>query len=485
MSREFGGRRMDMAWVLLIAGLCSLTLAGRAHATAVQPFPPGDIYVSDLNAYAGGAFGLSGGIIGVDPITGVRSEVSSNAHPVGDFPEYVDPRGLTLESGGDIIVVGAFSTTAAAIKIGVIRVDPATGARSWVSRNSSPGPGYCEPHGVDTETSGDLIVSDVCTPGSAAGRVLRVDPATGAVTELSTNPAPAVGPSLLDPWGVSVDSAGQIVVADTNAFGVGLNLPGGLIGVDPVTGNRSTISENAAPVGAPDFENPAGLPMTLSGDIEVSDLGPTAVGGTGPGRLLSADPAAAGTRTLISENGNPGGAPDFEEPGDLDFGQDIVVADQDAFGGDGGVISVDRAGGIRTTLSENTNPAGPPDFRDPSGIVVVRTNFIGLLLVPIGAVTVPGGNDADRRAGQPLGLLKYRLGAANKVEFTVERETSHGHREVGSFTANGEKGRNSTPLKAKIGGTKLKPGSYRVVAIASPDSYPSVPASVEFELKRR
>jgi len=49
---------------------------------------------------------------------------------------------------------------------------------------------------------------------------------------------------------------------------------------------------------------------------------------------------------------------------------DILVADQSAFAGPGGVIGVNPATGARTTLSENTTPTDEPSFAEPSGIAV-------------------------------------------------------------------------------------------------------------------
>jgi hypothetical protein len=48
----------------------------------------------------------------------------------------------------------------------------------------------------------------------------------------------------------------------------------------------------------------------------------------------------------------------------------ILVADQDAFGGSGGLIRVDPVTGARTTLSENTSPPGGPGFVNPSDVVL-------------------------------------------------------------------------------------------------------------------
>lgn len=498
-----GARALGVAGACALALLVSLLGASRASAINAPPlFPPGDIYVTDLNAFGPGAFGNSGGVIHVDPTTGARTTVSENSAPAGDFPEFVDPYGLALESDGDIVVIGFWSGPGGNIFPAVVRVDPNTGARTKVSKNVDPGPDYSDPRGIAVEDSGDLLVTDPDTPGgSAAGRVLRVDPLAGDTTLLSGNTAPGGGNDLIDPWGVSTDANDQVIVADTNAFGAGFVLPGGIIGVDPITGTRTAISENNAPVGAPNFENPGGLPIQISGDIEVTDFGPSLAGGTGPGSLISVDPAAGGGRTLISDNSNPSNNPDFEEPLDVDLGEEILVADADAFppANTGGVISVTRSTGLRSTLSENGNPSGGPDFVDPSGIAVVRTALLGLF-VEIEAVPFPDGN--DRRARAHLGHIGYRVFEPAQTTFEIERRVQGRvvdgtcrakrgagkrcafYQPVGSFTDEARSGRNVTSLPARIDGKTLGPGAYRAVATATTETSSSIPASAEFRLRR-
>jgi hypothetical protein len=89
----------------------------------------GDIVVVD-----GFAFGFAGGVIRVDPVTGARSTVSTSGAPAGGA-EFARPFGVAVEADGNILVADptAWDTLGA-----VIRVDPVSGARSWVSNNDAP-----------------------------------------------------------------------------------------------------------------------------------------------------------------------------------------------------------------------------------------------------------------------------------------------------------------------------------------------------------
>ena len=79
---------------------------------------PGDLLIVDQSA-----FGNTGGVIRVDPVTGDQSHVSS----LGSF---LNPIGIAIDATGDLLIVdtSAFDNTG-----GVIRVDPVTGAQSHVS----------------------------------------------------------------------------------------------------------------------------------------------------------------------------------------------------------------------------------------------------------------------------------------------------------------------------------------------------------------
>jgi len=71
-------------------------------------------------------------------------------------PSFVTPRGIALDADGSILVVDqdAFGGPG-----GVIRVDPATGARTTVSESStSGGPSFVTPRDIALEADGSILV---------------------------------------------------------------------------------------------------------------------------------------------------------------------------------------------------------------------------------------------------------------------------------------------------------------------------------------
>jgi sugar lactone lactonase YvrE len=303
------------------------------------------------------AFGNNnGGVISVDPATGTKSTLTANGNPPG-FPRLETPSGMAFEASGDIVLVDAWEVAGATYP-SEIRVDPDTGARTLVSGNNSPvgGPDFATPHGIAVEASGTILVAD---PGAFPlynGGIIRVDPATGVRTTLSRNGAPAGGAPFENPWDVAVAPNGDIYVVDFHSPS-----GGDVTRVDPVTGDRTVISRNNSPVGGPSFVWPWGIALDANGDILISDF--QAFGGTGG--IIRVDPVT-GVRTTVSENAAPAGGPPFANPGDLlvePCGDILVVGSVG-----NGVLRVDPVTGVRTLVSDDLSP-GAPDYGFAWGIL--------------------------------------------------------------------------------------------------------------------
>jgi hypothetical protein len=91
--------------------------------------------------------------------------------------------------------------------------------------------------------AGDILVADTGAFAGFQGGVIRVDPASGAQTTVSS------GGSFFDPSGVALEADGDILVADQNAFAG----PGGVIRVDPASGAQTTVSSGGS------FLHPTGV----------------------------------------------------------------------------------------------------------------------------------------------------------------------------------------------------------------------------------
>jgi hypothetical protein len=251
---------------------------------------------------------------------------------------------------------------------GIIRVDSTTGARTTVSENSSPAgaPAFVDPLGVVIAANGDLLVADQNAFGGGGG-VIRINPVTGQRTTVSENASPAGGgqPDFVDPFALALAANGDILVSDQNAFGGG----GGVIRVDPVTGVRTTVTQNGAPAGGPSFDAPFGITTEANGNIVVADASLAA--------LVRVDPAT-GARTVLSNNTTPTGSPTFDDPYGVARAPngDLVVGDGFAFNGTAGLIRTDPLTGARTAITQNGAPAGGPSLVSPTGVALASNGDI-------------------------------------------------------------------------------------------------------------
>lgn len=476
----------------------------------------GDILVTDFHAFGG-----LGGVIRVDSVTGARRTVSANATPVGS-PTFVDPGDVALEPDGHLLVADfdAFGDAGG----GLIRVNPVTGARTTVSANGAPpgGPSFANPSGIAIAPGGDILVADRRAFADAGGGVIRVDPVTGARTAVSQNAAPVGGPSFTEPAGIALAPGGDILVADEDAF-AGF---GGIIRVDPVTGARTSLSENAAPTGGPSFVEPVGIAVATGGDLLVTeeDGFSDAAGG-----VIRVD-GGTGARTTVSANGAPAGGPSFGQPYGIALAPNgsVLVTDFEAFGGAGGVISVNPVTGARTRVSANGAPAGGPSFLDPVGIALLPPRAYPLppKVVPrpatprdetapvISSASVrpstfavgPAAALAARRLPPRGTSFRYRLSEPARVTFTIERRSrgrrvgvtcrrqtraNRGRRpcthfvRAGGFSQRAAAGANRRRFAGRVGGRRLRPGGYRATLRASdPAGNRSRPRRLRFRVVR-
>jgi sugar lactone lactonase YvrE len=367
-----------------------LALATGFGVTSPATADPGDIIVADHEAFGG-----TGGLIRVDPESGIRTQISSNSFPEGP-PTFGGPgaasdggpRGIVFDADGDILVtdIRAFGGSG-----GIIRVDPESGIRTAVSSNSFPegSPYFENPSAIALEADGDILIGDVgcgleCfSPAPPevrqSGALIRVDPESGRRSLVSDNSFPEGPPEFENPAGLALRDDGEIIVADTDFGEPGSGLPGALIRVNPVNGIRTLLSSNSFPEGLPRFSDPGALVIQEDGHMLVLDhdaYGSGPAGSTGPGGLIRVSPS--GLRSLFSANLNPEGPPNFSDPVGIAFdaeGQILVAEQGEEFGsavpeGPAGVIRVDPETRIRSLVSSNSFPEGPPEFEDPYGIAV-------------------------------------------------------------------------------------------------------------------
>ena len=236
----------------------------------------------------------------------------------------VAPSGVDTRSDGAIFVTDRDASGGAGA---VLRVDSTTGAQTVVSAGGN----FQDPAGLAVAGDGTLIVADPSAP--QGGGIVRVNPATGVQSVVAT------GGLLVDPVGVAISSDGTLYVVDPKAF----DRAGGVIRIDPATGIQSAVSSGGI------FSKLRGISVAPDGSLLVTGK----VTPQPKGILFGVDPATGAQRVITS------GSLLHDPDGMLVQGANVIVADEEAYGGTGGLTRIALAGGAQTAVASGGLFAGP------------------------------------------------------------------------------------------------------------------------------
>jgi hypothetical protein len=209
------------------------------------------------------------------------------------------------------------------------------------------------------------VANSVVTKQSApAAVILRANPATGGLTEISRNGAQ--GDLFRHPYDIVVARDGSLLVADMGAFATSTDhtADGRIIRVDPVTGRQSLVTSGNLLV------DPAGLTIAPDGLIYVVEN----VGTLGTPSVISVNPAT-GAQTLVTQGGElcypfgiaaeADGSLLVTNYGDFSDGTTVINCVYDF----GALIRIDRNTHEQTVVSRDAAQWGNL-FRNPLGLAV-------------------------------------------------------------------------------------------------------------------
>jgi Ca2+-binding RTX toxin-like protein len=332
----------------------------------------------------------------VDPVTGVRSTVSSNSSPPPDDTCFADAYNTCFAEPVDAAYSGLGAKTLQVSDFrladgngGVIRVyleagpNNVAGARILQSDNSDPpgAPRFANPDGLAIAGPEVFAVnrSTSYADTEARGSLIQVGDEDTGRTTVSDN-------DIGDPNAPEFDSPTD-VVPDALSDSFFVSNPAqccedpGVLRVDAQSGARTTLTDTSTG-GGPALVQPVSLAQEADGSILVADTGAFLGGG-----LIRVD-RTTGARSTVSSNASPQGGPSFAAPLGIavEGDGDILVADGEAFGGTGGVIRVDAKTGVRTGVSSNTSPVQGPSFVEPISVVVEPTYCRGRPTTVVGTL---------------------------------------------------------------------------------------------------
>ena len=254
----------------------------------------------------------------VDGKTGERSVLSGRG--VGDGPKLNGPVSVD-ELDEDTLIISEFSSQS------ILFVDRKTGNRSYLTSTAPGGRGDGPTLGTRGLTIDPKDPSRLFATDFALDAVFVVDIETGdreIYSSTMTDKPRGDGPSLNNPFGISVASDGTIFVSDMGLRAV--------IAID-ADGNRTIISSNEGKGTGVKFGSPWGI-RVIDDEVYVGD---------GPG-IIKVD-RETGDRTLQSAGG-----PIFTLRGMTDGA--IAISEIGRVNG----IQIESVDGVRSTLSNYGNP---------------------------------------------------------------------------------------------------------------------------------
>jgi len=325
--------------------------------------------------------------------------------------------GVAVDTSGNVfIVAGSYHV--------VLRVDAATGIVTLAAGNGIPGYGGDNgpatsallnyPRGVAVDASGNLYIAD-----SNNNRIRKVS--GGVITTVAGDGnfgyigdgMPATSSWLNGPDGVTVDSAGNIFIADTGNGRI-RRVTGGTISTVAGNGTFGYNGDNMAATSA-ELTSPAGVAVDSADNIYIADLGNNRV------RKVS-----AGTITMVAGVGALGSTSGFGYNGD-----NIPAATAELYGPWG--VALDASGNLYIADTDNnrirkvaggiiTTVAGDAGLYAPSGVAldaagnlyIADTDNYRLLEVAGGIITTlaGGGNPVGLNGPATSAQLEYPIGIA-------------------------------------------------------------------------
>ena len=289
------------------------------------------------------------------------------------------PEGVAVDTAGNLFIADSWNSN-------VRKVTPG-GVISTVAGNGTPGysgdggPAASAmlnyPTGVAVDAAGNLFIAD-----EANNRVRKVNPG-GVISTVAGNGTqgysgdggPATSAELYYPYGVAVDTAGNLFIADEGNNRIRMVTPGGVIST--VAGNGifgfSGHNGDGGPATSAMLAAPEDVAVDTAGNLFIADTWSNSVRKVTPGGMIS---TVAGNGTGgYSGDGGPATSAILAAPEDVavDTAGNLFIADDGnqriRMVTPGGVIST-VAGNGTGGYSGDGGPATSAELYYPSGVAV-------------------------------------------------------------------------------------------------------------------
>ena len=262
---------------------------------------------------------------------------------------------------------------------------------------------FNQPHGVSVDTAGNVFVAD------RNNHTIRKVTSAGVVTTLAgsagiSGATDATGSAarFSYPYGVSVDTAGNVFVAEYNAHTIRKVTSAGV--VTTLAGSAGLSGSTDATGSAARFRNPIGVSVDTAGNVFVADYGNHTIRKVTSAGVVT---TLAGSAGLIGSTDATGSAARFYSPigVSVDTAGNVFVADTI-----NQTIRKVTSAGVVTTLA---GTAGSPGSTDATGSAARFYYPYGVSVDTAGNVFVADTNNHTIRKVTSAGVVTTEAGLAN------------------------------------------------------------------------
>jgi sugar lactone lactonase YvrE len=245
------------------------TTASFRNPTGVAVDTAGNIYVADTSNHLIRKITPAGVVTTLAGTVGVTG--STNA--TGTDASFSFPQGVAVDTAGNVYVADYGNHLIRMISpVGVVTTLAGNVRTAGSTNATGTDASFFLPQGVAVDTAGNVYVADT------SNHLIRKITPAGVVTTLagtvrtagSTN-ATGTDASFMEPFGVAVDTAGNVYVADTSNHLIRKISPAGV--VTTLAGNVGAPGSTNATGTTASFFLPQGVAVDTAGNVYVADYG--------------------------------------------------------------------------------------------------------------------------------------------------------------------------------------------------------------------
>ena len=400
---------------------------------------------------------------------------AGTANGIGAAGLFQNPYGIAVDSSRNLYLADTFNHTVRKISVtGVVSTVAGLAGSSGFVDGTGSAARFNYPYGIAVDSAGNLYVAD------KNNNAIRKITATGVVTTLAGSSSGAPGNAdgtgsaarFLSPYGVTVDTSGNVFVADYGSSTIRKITAAGA--VTTLAGQAFAFASTDGTGSAARFFGPSSIAIDSSGNLYVADAGNNSVRKVTAAGVVTTLAGQAGT---AGNKDGSGTAAQFTAPAAVavDAAGNVFVVDFTS-----NVVRLISPAGVVKTIAGSANTRGSDDgvgataqFADPSGIAV---DSFGTLYI------VDSSNNLIRRglppgaAGITTSPLSQAVAPAQSVTLSV---SATGSGLSYQWLKNGSAISGATSSSLTIASPAVADaGSYAVLVTAGGITAASLPATV-------